>query len=44
MESPVHADIDQTSLKATSNFYNWSLSYRRDSTFHAPYGRVQQVW
>ena len=43
MESPVNAFHDQTSLMATERFYNWSHTYRLDSTFPSPYGMLQKV-
>ena len=42
-ESPANMDIDRTSLKTLSKFFNWSFSYRQDSTFYRPYGRFIQV-
>ena len=43
MESPAHLHYDVTSLKNLSNFFNWSMSYRRDADFPTPYGQFYQV-
>ena len=43
MESPAHLHYDLTSLKKLSNYFNWSMSYRRDAKFSTPYGKITQV-
>ena len=42
-ESPAHLHYDATTLETTRDFYNWSLTYRQDSTFPAAYGIARKV-
>ena len=42
-ESPAHLHYDIVPLNQLSNYFNWSMSYRLDSTFPAPYGSYQNV-
>ena len=42
-ESPAHLFYDLTPLAQLNNFFNWSMSFRSDSDFHVPYGRLEQV-
>ena len=41
-EAPVREKYYRTSPGALNNFYNWTVSYRKDSTFPTPYGKVVQ--
>ena len=41
-ESPAHLQYDVTPLSRMEGFFNWSMSYRLDSTFPVPYGLVEQ--
>ena len=40
---PEYLTHDKTSLSSLSNFFNWSMSFRSDSDFHVPYGRLEEV-
>ena len=42
-ESPAHLFYDVTPLSEMNNFFNWSISYRLDSTFPTPYGSFRLV-
>ena len=42
-ESPAHLDYDYTPLSHFNNFFNWSISYRLDSTFPTPHGSYRLV-
>ena len=42
-ESPAHLNYDVIRLSELSNFFNWSMSYRLDSAFPAPYGSFHNV-
>lgn len=42
-EAPVYSFHDFTDLKYLSNFFNWSMSYRRDAEFPVPYGAIEKV-
>ena len=42
-ESPAHLFYDVTPLTEMNNFFNWSISYRLDSTFPTPYGSFKLV-
>ena len=42
-ESPAHLNYDVVPLSELSNFFNWSMSYRLDSTFSSPYGSFENV-
>ena len=42
-ESPAHLNYDIISLPELSNYFNWSMSYRLDSTFPSPYGSFENV-
>ncbi len=43
MESPAHIQYDATSLRTMGSFFNWTMTYRMDSTFPVPYGGFYQV-
>ena len=43
MESPAHLKYDKVPLSELSNYFNWSMSYRTDSTFPSPYGSFEKV-
>ena len=32
-----------TDISTMNNFFNWTMTYRKDSDFYRPYGRVVQV-
>ena len=42
-ESPAHLHYDITPLDKFKNFFNWSISYRLDSTFPTPHGSFRLV-
>jgi len=42
-ESPAHLNYDIVPLVQLSNYFNWSMSYRIDSTFPAPYGSYENI-
>ena len=42
LEAPARERYYKTSPGALNNFYNWTVSYRMDSTFPTPYGKVVQ--
>merc|ERR1711970_702053 len=42
-ESPAHLNYDITPLSELSNYFNWSMTYRLDSTFPAPYGSFENI-
>lgn len=42
-ESPAHLHYDTTPLHQLNNFFNWSISYRLDSTFPTPHGKYRLV-
>ena len=43
-ESPAHSNYDFTPAAKLAGFFNWSMSYRLDSTFPRPYGMFKKVW
>ena len=43
LESPVHTFYDLTDLKLLQNFFNLTMTYRRDSDISLPYGSIEQV-
>ena len=43
MESPAWNSLDKTDLKHFNDFFNFSMSYRQDADFPAPYGSIEQV-
>jgi len=42
-ESPAHLNFDIVPLNQLNNYFNWTMSYRLDSTFPAPYGSYQNI-
>ena len=42
-ESPAHSNYDFTPAAKLAGFFNWSMSYRLDSTFPRPYGMFKEV-
>ena len=42
-ESPAHSNYDFTPAKKLAGFFNWSMTYRLDSTFPRPYGMFKEV-
>ena len=40
LESPAHDHLDYTRF---SGFFNWTMTYRRDSDVFAPYGNFRQL-
>ena len=40
MESAQYLYMD---IAPMNNFFNWTMTYRRDSDFYRPYGRVVKV-
>ena len=43
IESPAWNSLDRTDMEHFRNFFNFSMTYRRDSDFPAPYGSIEQV-
>merc|ERR1719228_2444136 len=42
-ESPAHLHYDIVPLNQLNSYFNWSMSYRLDSTFPAPYGSYENI-
>ncbi len=40
MESPKH---DYSNHKVFANFFNWTMTYRNDSDFFRPYGKLEKI-
>ena len=43
VEAPVWIWLDKTDLGDLRSFFNWSMGYRMDADFPAPYGALEQV-
>ena len=43
IESPAWNSLDRTDLKHFNDFFNFTMSYRQDADFPAPYGSIEQV-
>ena len=43
VEAPVWIWTDKTDIGGLGSFFNWSMGYRLDADFPAPYGALEEV-